>query len=60
MHHRRDESGIEIDDNGLDGGNGLLDRRDLCNLPLGDRPGSVHQCNGQVPTLLLELDEGNP
>ncbi len=55
--HRRNDFGIEIDDNGLDGSNGLLDRRDLGNLPFGNPSGSAHQGNDQISSLLPELHQ---
>ena len=49
--------GVQVNNNGLNGGNRLLNRCDLCNLPFGDRTLSAHQRNNQVTALLLELNE---
>jgi hypothetical protein len=49
--------GVEVGDNVLESRDGLLDRRDLHQLPAADRAVAVLQRDNQIPPLLLELNK---
>src|SRR4029077_16904350 len=54
---RRLELGVEVGNDVLEGGNGLLNRRDLHHIPAPNWAVAVLQRDDQIPPLLLELDK---
>ena len=54
---RRFQFGIEVGNDILECGDGLLNRRDLHQLPAADRAVAVLQGDDQIPSLLLKLNK---
>jgi hypothetical protein len=48
---------VEVRDNILESRDGLLNRRDLHQLPAADRAVAVLQRDNQIPPLLLKLNQ---
>jgi hypothetical protein len=54
---RRFQFGIEVGDDVLERGDGLLDRRNLHQFPAADRAIAILQRDDQIPSLLLKLNK---